>query len=407
MIFVCDRCGHRYSVPDERVGGRAFRVTCKSCGNVIAVRPGAPVPASGPAQPPAAPPTATAPTVPVAAPTVKASRPPLDPFEEAAPGSAPPAKKAHDTGRGLTTAEMAWMSDEAERARGKEEDGAEVSVEIRDPERTAAAPPAGRRSMIPKLAVAGAVLVVLAAGATALMTWAPWSSAPPPKIAVAAPPPAAAAPSNAASEKPAAPPPAAPAPVDPPAAATPVPAAAPRLASTTEPATPKPAVHTVTSTPGSRVGPGAHFEPGTVTVAKARRKEQVKLAGKDRRLLDLLARKQDEVVPPERIEKLALDTALSLDAAAVERVMAESQGAFSGCVTRAAKSGAIASSARRATLLLTVAGSGQVTRAWVAEAELSRTSLGKCLATAGRRLAFPSFEGDPVDVSVPLTLEAR
>ena len=86
--------------------------------------------------------------------------------------------------------------------------------------------------------------------------------------------------------------------------------------------------------------------------------------------------------------------------------MAESQGAFSGCVTRATKMGG-APDARHATLLLTVAGSGQVATAWVAEADISRTGLGRCLVTAARRLAFPAFEGDPVDVSVPLVLEAR
>ena len=46
MIFACDRCGRRYSVPDDRVQGRAFRVTCKACGQVIRVVPGAAAPAA-------------------------------------------------------------------------------------------------------------------------------------------------------------------------------------------------------------------------------------------------------------------------------------------------------------------------------------------------------------------------
>jgi hypothetical protein len=143
-----------------------------------------------------------------------------------------------------------------------------------------------------------------------------------------------------------------------------------------------------------------------VRIGKVRRKQAPRLNRKDRKLLDLLARKRDEAAPPEPVEKLDLDTARSLDPAAVERVVEESQGAFSGCVTRAAKVTGLPNS-RRATLLLTVAGSGEVSSAWVAEADISRTGLGRCLEGAARRLVFPAFEGEPVDVSVPLTLEAR
>jgi hypothetical protein len=154
------------------------------------------------------------------------------------------------------------------------------------------------------------------------------------------------------------------------------------------------------------VAPGAHFEPGTVTIGKPRQKEHYKLDRKDRKLLDLLARKRDQAAPPEPVEKLDLDTGRSLDPAAVERVLEESQGAFSGCLSRAAK-GAGTPDARRATLLLTVAHSGEVSTAWVAEADVSRTGLGRCLVGAARRLVFPAFEGEPVDVSIPLMLEAR
>jgi hypothetical protein len=141
-------------------------------------------------------------------------------------------------------------------------------------------------------------------------------------------------------------------------------------------------------------------------VAPSRRKQQHALSSKDRKLLDLLARKSDGAAPPEPVEKLDLDSGSSLDPAAVERVVQESQGAFSGCINRTAREGVDAAS-RRTTLLLTVTPAGAVSAAWLAEAEATRTPLGRCIVTAARRLVFPSFEGEPVDVSVPLLLEAR
>jgi len=432
VIFACDRCGRRYSVPDERVQGRAFRVTCKSCGNVIVVRPAAaaaapaapavpqagggaadlqdpfaaaatapaaPAPPARPAAPrPASPPPRAASPAPQA--PVRAAPPAPGPSAAAPrrngspPGPArPPAavtavasRSAEDTSRALTTAEMAWMSADASRAAAPAA-GPEPEIAITEP----AQGPAGRAERkgpgILRIVLAAFILGLAAAAVVAFVVRPALRSKPrpPPRAVVAAP----------------SPPPAVPAPP----AATPEPpiVASPQPASATVPAAEPPAAPPA---PARQVGPGARFEPGTVKIARVRRREQHRLAGKDRRLLDLLARKHDEAAPPEPVEKLDLDTARSLDPAAVERVLGESQGAFSGCVTRAVKVAGLPD-ARRATLLLTVAGSGEVSTAWVAEADVSRTRLGKCLVGAARRLVFPAFEGDPVDVSVPLTLEAR
>lgn len=267
------------------------------------------------------------------------------------------------------------------------ESGPEPEISITEPEAAPVPAAAGRKRPGRARIVLAAVLLALAAAAVlAFVVWPALRGKPPPppKPVVASPSPAPAPP---------------PTPAPPPAVAPSEPAPAPATATAPEPP-PEP----VPAPP--RTGPRARFEPGTVQVGKVRRKEEHKLNRKDRKLLDLLARKHDQAAPPEKIEKLDLDTARSLDPAAVERVIEESQGAFSGCVTRAAKVAGLPD-ARRATLLLTVAGSGQVSTAWVAEAELSRTGLGKCLAGAARRLVFPAFEGDPVDVSVPLMLEAR
>jgi predicted Zn finger-like uncharacterized protein len=410
VIFACDRCGRRYSVPDERVEGRAFRVTCKSCGNVIVVRPGSAAPAaSAPAQAaprpvapaasparsvsdPFAPPAAT-PDAFAAGPTVEATRPAPQPAPmPRSPAGAPPAQPApapatvRDAERGLTAAEMAWMADDGSGRRPGPEPLL-PEVEETEPDQPSDPAPTERKGPgIPRIVLAAVVLGAAAAVAVALI-WPRWRSGPtptpkPPAVVADAPAP------------PPAPPPAAPPPV------VAVPEPAPPAATPSRPSASPPAAAPTHSRPG------AHFEPGTVIVARVRRKEAHKLNRKDRKLLDLLARKHDQAAPPEPVEKLDLDTGRSLDPAAVERVMAESQGAFSGCVTRAAKAGGVPN-ADRATLLLTVARSGEVSTAWVAEVDLSRTRLGRCLVGAARRLIFPAFEGDPVDVSIPLVLEAR
>ncbi|HJX66653.1 MAG TPA: zinc-ribbon domain-containing protein, partial [Polyangia bacterium] len=44
MKFVCDRCQTRYSIADEKIRERIFRIRCKTCNNVITVQAGAMVP---------------------------------------------------------------------------------------------------------------------------------------------------------------------------------------------------------------------------------------------------------------------------------------------------------------------------------------------------------------------------
>jgi hypothetical protein len=131
------------------------------------------------------------------------------------------------------------------------------------------------------------------------------------------------------------------------------------------------------------------------------------LATKDRRLLDLLDDKGD-AAPPAPVDRVALDTAgAALDREAVERAVDANRSAFGACVTRAVRQDpALRVADRKATLLLTIQPTGAVSDAWVAEADLERTALGRCLAAAARRIAFPAFRGDALDVSVPLALSA-
>ncbi len=51
MRIVCEKCQARYTIPDEKARGRALRVRCKKCQNVMVVRPQA-VPAPEPAEDP-------------------------------------------------------------------------------------------------------------------------------------------------------------------------------------------------------------------------------------------------------------------------------------------------------------------------------------------------------------------
>jgi hypothetical protein len=88
--------------------------------------------------------------------------------------------------------------------------------------------------------------------------------------------------------------------------------------------------------------------------------------------------------------------------------MSGSANAYAACVTRAIKENpGVRVDGRRATLMLTIRPSGVVQSAWIAEAELDKSPLGKCLVAAAKRMIFPAFSGDPQDVSVPLVLSAQ
>jgi len=83
--FSCEKCGRSY-VADEKVRGRAFKMKCKQCGNLIVVKAASPSPTPLPGSiPPVSPPAR--PTTP---PALELERAP-DPFASAADPFAPPA----------------------------------------------------------------------------------------------------------------------------------------------------------------------------------------------------------------------------------------------------------------------------------------------------------------------------
>ena len=38
MKIVCDACSAKYSIADEKVKGKVFKIRCKKCSNIIVVR---------------------------------------------------------------------------------------------------------------------------------------------------------------------------------------------------------------------------------------------------------------------------------------------------------------------------------------------------------------------------------
>jgi hypothetical protein len=134
------------------------------------------------------------------------------------------------------------------------------------------------------------------------------------------------------------------------------------------------------------------------------RRSDLTIGKKDKRLLDLLAKKGDAA--PAAVERTELDTGRgTLDEVAVRQVLATNGNAFAACVTRAVKADPhLKVNDRRATLNLTIMPSGVVSSAWISEADLDKSPLGLCLLGTARRMVFPAFSGAEVDVAAPLTL---
>jgi hypothetical protein len=135
---------------------------------------------------------------------------------------------------------------------------------------------------------------------------------------------------------------------------------------------------------------------------------------RDRKLLDLLHRKEDVKAVPATLagepatRRTTLDTGrASLDEAAIRETLAASSGAFAACIARAGKAGVGSRRDTRAPVLeLVVRPTGRVARATLADPAWNSSALGQCLTTAARRMVFPSFEGEEIQVEAPLKLTA-
>jgi hypothetical protein len=152
--------------------------------------------------------------------------------------------------------------------------------------------------------------------------------------------------------------------------------------------------------------PEARPAPAPRAPADDRPKHE-KLAGGDKALLDLLKRKGDAAVTVQEEDAMALSTTRgTLDEQAIEGTLSRSSGSFMACVNRA-----IATSpdqqlpAKRVNLELTIRPSGRVAKAAVQEEAIARLPLGQCIQQAAKRMVFPGFDGEPLDIVVPLKLK--
>ncbi|HET9551447.1 MAG TPA: AgmX/PglI C-terminal domain-containing protein, partial [Anaeromyxobacteraceae bacterium] len=138
------------------------------------------------------------------------------------------------------------------------------------------------------------------------------------------------------------------------------------------------------------------------------RQRQLTIGKKDRKLLDLLDRKEDAALAPAAPDRAELDSGRgAIDEAAVRRVVARNAEAFAACVTRALKADpSLRLAGKKATLRLAVSPSGLVSGAMVEEPWLQKRDLGVCLAGVARRMIFPAFSGSEVEVAAPLALTA-
>jgi hypothetical protein len=126
----------------------------------------------------------------------------------------------------------------------------------------------------------------------------------------------------------------------------------------------------------------------------------------DRSLLDLLARKEDAKPVGPQEEEAPESERSALDPAAAEKVIAANRRAFDGCVSKALRLNPDLKLVRRATMVLTVQPDGKVSGAALEEERIARSDLGVCLAEAARRMVFPGFDGDPIEIAMPLSLSA-
>ena len=132
-----------------------------------------------------------------------------------------------------------------------------------------------------------------------------------------------------------------------------------------------------------------------------------RLARHERHLLDLLSRKSDvAVAPADEEEEGAASSRSALDPAVAAKVVAAHRKAFDACVSRALRQRPELKLVRRATLVVTIGPSGAVQRAHLAEAEVEQSDVGACIVESARRMVFPAFDGEPVDVATPLSLSA-
>lgn len=94
----------------------------------------------------------------------------------------------------------------------------------------------------------------------------------------------------------------------------------------------------------------------------------------------------------------------SLTAKDVSKVVTASRPAFGVCASKHIKQ---ATSKMEVTLTLAIEPSGKVSEVNVEQRTTSQTRLGVCLVSVAKKMEFPSFTGEALQVEVPLALSAE
>lgn len=100
-----------------------------------------------------------------------------------------------------------------------------------------------------------------------------------------------------------------------------------------------------------------------------------------------------------------LDGAPALAPEVMADVIARNQKAFQRCTENELRRNPRFKGGK-VNLTLTIGSSGMVTQARIDRAEIGEDEIGACLKQSARRIVFPSFEGEPFDLEVPLVLTA-
>jgi hypothetical protein len=158
--------------------------------------------------------------------------------------------------------------------------------------------------------------------------------------------------------------------------------------------------------------PAADTEPTAKKEAQA--VEQLAEADKQRLAELYAASPTSELHAPTKLATAApaVDSnASSLTGPQVAQTIAKFQGGFAGCIDRELKRNP-AFPGGKIRIVTTIGGSGIVRQAKIQgdDAALTQTvaqgELGGCLVAQTKRMVFPSFGGDPIDVEIPLVLKA-
>ncbi|HSN15764.1 MAG TPA: AgmX/PglI C-terminal domain-containing protein [Anaeromyxobacteraceae bacterium] len=368
MQFPCARCGRTYEIADELVVGRAVRVACPACGNLVVHRvPAAEAAVAAQPAPPLAPALWEADdddfenawsaleAPPAAESPGPAARAPAPPARASAPAPAPakpPATRA--------PAKPAVRRPPPPTTLPDDENVPTVTAELVLIRRSA------RRSRLTAAAIALGALGALVGVGTMGLKWKRQA------------PVAGAARGGAGSS---------------------VEGAAGGALSAAD-------IAKLMGRPEPEPPPEGRARAPAPAPRAADRPKHEKLAVGDKGLLDLLGRKGDVAVTVQDDDAGALATTRgSLDEASIEGTLSRNSSSFAACVSRAASTAADQRlAANRVNLELTIRPSGRVQKAAVADKAVAGTPLGQCIAQAAKRMVFPGFDGEPLDIVVPLKL---